>query len=123
MTGLKQPPQTPFQFALSQLTPEVKGHALRTLHGAITTALTDTLTSQDGNREEQQAEARCLAKLIKMVETELGMVFSSVNPSNQGQVRYVSPSQLPGAVRAAEHHAAEAAKPRRRKATPRTTNS
>jgi len=90
-----RPSQTPFEFQLANLTPEVKPLVLRTIHSAISTALSETLLA-DGDKNDQATEARCLAKLLKACEKELGGTFSSVNPQAP-VIRYVSPSQMPQA--------------------------
>lgn len=111
MTPPLPAPQSPFQHAISQLTADVKPHVLRTMHGLISTALTATLTSTDGDRAEQQAEARAMARFLRDIETNLGGTsFSAVQP--QQRIAYVTPSQLPGA-------AASEPKKQTRRATPR----
>lgn len=97
MTPPKPAPESPFEFAISQLTPEVKPHVLKTMHGLISSVLTSTLISPTEDRNEQAAESRALAKLLRTIETNLGGAsFSAVSPKEQ--VKYVTPSQLPVAA-------------------------
>lgn len=113
MIPAKPAPQSSFEFALSQLTPEVRPHVLRTMHGLISAVLTATLTDGSADRDEQAAEARAMAKFLRMLDGALGGgAFSSVQPKQE--IRYVTPSQLPGAAATTT-----AGKKTTRKATPR----